>query len=278
MRRLTGTESKETGGTIVQYSSLCLMALLLTAGLSGAQTKAQSASQPPAKSATKGELSPEEIIEKFVSKEDEFYRAWIEYTYTQTAYIQVLSVNGAPVREGLTLVYEVVFNDDGSREVKEIRSSGVLKSLRFTPEDEEVIQDINPFALTADELPLYKLDYEGKEKADELDCYVFSVTPKSTKGSRMYFKGKIWVDDQDLQIVKTVGKPVPETRDNKFPEFETIRQVIDGKYWFPVWTHADSRLKFRNDDIRIEETITYDKYKRFGSKARIQYETPKIEP
>jgi outer membrane lipoprotein-sorting protein len=55
--------------------------------------------------------------------------------------------------------------------------------------------------LTKSELPLYNLKYEGKEKADELDCYVFSVSPKSTKGGRMYFKGKIWVDDRDLQVV-----------------------------------------------------------------------------
>ena len=132
--------------------------------------------------------------------------------------------------------------------------------------------------MTAAELPLYNLKFEGKEKADELDCYVFSVTPKSTKGGRMYFKGKIWVDDQDLQIVKTVGKPVPETWRNKFPEFETIRQVIDGKYWFPVWTHADSKLRFADNDVRIEETITYGKYRRFGSKATIQFETPEGTP
>jgi hypothetical protein len=257
----------------VRYSFLCLMALLLTAGFSCAKDNTQPASQ----SAVKKELSPEEIIQKFVNKEEEFYRAWMEYTYTQTAYIRVLSVNGFPVKEGMTLVYEVVFNDDGSREVKPIRRSGMLKSVEFSPQDDEVIQNINPFALTTDELPLYKLKYEGKEKADELDCYVFSVTPKKTKGDRMYFKGKIWVDDQDLQIVKTVGKPVPETWRNKFPEFETIRQVIDGKYWFPVWTHADSNLRFRDDDIRIEETITYDKYRRFGSKATIEYETPKEE-
>jgi hypothetical protein len=261
----------------VRHSALCFITLLLWAGLSGAQTGSQQVSQSPGKTAEKKELPPEQIIERFVNKEEEFYQAWMEYTYTQTAYIRVLSVNGVPVKEAMTLVYEVVFNDDGSREVKPIRRSGSLKSVGFSRQDDEVIQNINPFALTASELPLYKLNYEGKEKADELDCYVFSVAPKNTKGNRMYFKGKIWVDDQDLQIVKTVGKPVPETRDNKFPEFETIRQVIDGKYWFPVWTHADSKLRFESDDVRLEETITYDQYKRFGSKARIEYETPREE-
>lgn len=149
--------------------------------------------------------------------------------------------------------------------------------MEFTEEDREVLQNINPFALTKDELPLYNLKYEGKQKADELDCYVFSVSPKSTKGRRMYFKGKIWVDDQDLQVVKTVGTPVPQSRNNQFPEFETIRQVIDGKYWFPVWTHADSKLRFPGQEVRIEETITYGNYQRFGSDATIEFGTPAVE-
>ena len=150
----------------------------------------------------------------------------------------------AHANEGMALVYEVVFNDDGSRELELIRGSGALGSVQFTEEDKEVIQNINPFALTTSELPLYNLKYEGKEKVDELDCYVFSVSPKSTSGGRLFFKGKISVDDRDLQVVKTVGMAVPQTRDNQFPEFETIRQMIDNKYWFPVWTHADSQLKF----------------------------------
>jgi len=50
--------------------------------------------------------------------------------------------------------------------------------------------------------------------------------------------------------------------------------MIDKKYWFPVWTHAESHLQFSEDDIDIEETITYSDYKRFGSKYRIVSEEP----
>lgn len=250
-----------------------LIAVLLAAGCFGAP--AVRASQGAA--AAKTELTPDEIIQKFVAKETEFYDAWMQYTYVQTARIRVLSVDGAPQNESMTLVWEVIFNDDGSREVKLAKSRGRLRSVEFTEEDREVLQNINPFALTKDELPLYNLKYEGKQKADELDCYVFSVSPKSTKGRRMYFKGKIWVDDQDLQVVKTVGTPVPQSRNNQFPEFETIRQVIDGKYWFPVWTHADSKLRFPGQEVRIEETITYGNYQRFGSDATIEFGTPAVE-
>ncbi len=252
------------------------MAAILLCGYSSALP--QSKPEPPsaAKAASNQNLTPEQIIQKFSEKESEFYEAWMQYTYTQTASIRVLSVDGTPQKEAMTLVSEVVFNDDGTREVHPLRSSGRLRSVIFTPEDKEVIDNINPFALTTKELSLYDLKYEGKEKVDELDCYVFSVKPKSTKKGKLYFDGKIWVDDQDLQVVRTMGKVVPQ-RENLFPEFETIRQVIDGKYWFPVWTHADSKLRFPGQTVRVEETITYDEYKRFASKATIKYDTPNPE-
>jgi len=220
--------------------------------------------------AKREELPPDQVIERFSQKETEFYEAWMQYTYTQTANIRILSLDGTPQKEGMTLVSEVVFNDDGTREVKPVRSSGRLRSVLFTAEDQEVINNINPFALTVKDLPLYNLKYRGKELVDELDCYVFSVAPKTTRGKRLYFAGKIYVDERDLQVVKTVGRAVPQTRENQSPELETIRQVIDNQYWFPVWTHADSKLSFPGQTVRIEETITYEDYKKFGSKAAIR--------
>jgi len=228
----------------------------------------------PCQDPQKKDLKPEEIIQAFAAQETESYEAWIQYTYRQMADIRVVSVNGMPTRDRLILVSEVVFRDDGTREVKSVEKRGGLHNINWTREDTEVINNLQPFALTVKDLPKYNVTYERKERVDELDCFVFSVKPKTTKGG-IYFQGKIWVDDQDLQVVRTVGKPVPQTRENQFPEFETIRQVIDGKYWFPVWTHADSRLRFDNGVFHVEETITYEQYKRFGSKATIDFGKPK---
>lgn len=223
-------------------------------------------------------IAPEEIIRRFSAKETEFYEAWMHYSYHQVAEVRVLSVNGLPKNESQTTISDIVFKDDGTRDILVKRRSGSLFSVVYTMEDEEVINNLQPFALTEKELPLYNLNYEGKEKVDELNCYVFSVKPKSIKGNRMFFDGKIWVDDRDLQVVRTVGKPVPEKKNQRFPEFETIRQMIDGQYWFPVWTHAESKLHFSSDTVHIEETITYSDYKKFGSKTTIQFETPGEKP
>ena len=219
------------------------------------------------------EISPEEIIKKFTEKESEFFRAWMGYTYVQNVFIRILSVDGRPSSEWMEMVFEVVFNDDGSREVQQTRRRGELRAVRFTLEDQEVITNLNPFALTVADLPLYDLKYEGKEQVDELNCYVFSVKPKSVRRGRLYFEGKIWIDDVDYMVVRTKGRAVPQTSNNLFPEFETLRQMIDGEYWFPVWTHADERLRFPNSTVRIEQTITYDDYRRFDTTTTIHFGT-----
>jgi hypothetical protein len=256
--------------------------LLMLPGLLWAQlsTQAQEIALPKVQDITAPakDMPPEEIILRFAAKETEFYDAWMQYAYHQVAEVRVLSVNGLPKREKMTTISDIVFKDDGTRDIQIRRRAGDLQSVVYTMEDEEVINNLQPFALNEKELPEYNLIYQGKEKVDELECYVFSVTPKSLKGKKIFFQGKIWVDDRDLQIVRTVGKPVPQKKDNQFPEFETIRQMIDNKYWFPVWTHAESHLNFKVDEIHIEETITYSDYKRFGSKAKIIFEPPDENP
>lgn len=240
--------------------------------------RAQSAAED-AGALPKKDLSPEEIIRQFSAKETEFYEAWKQYTYHQVALIELHSLNGIPKKESMTIISDIVFKDDGTREIRVLRRAGNFRSLTYTMDDEEVINNLQPFALTEKELAHYTLKYEGKEQVDELMCHVFSVTPKNLKGPKMYFEGKIWVDDQDLQIVRTVGKPVPQKKNNRFPRFETIRQMIDNEYWFPVWTHADSQLHFdSNVKAHIEETITYERYKRFGSKATIKFGNPSDTP
>jgi hypothetical protein len=122
-----------------------------------------------------------------------------------------------------------------------------------TQEDIEDLGGIQPFALEPSKIPEYNIRYVGREKIDELNLYVFDVTPKIApdpkKTKERYFTGRIWVEDQDFQIVKTRGKGVPETKINKFPTVETYREHIDGKFWFPTYSYADDELIFDNGEV-----------------------------
>src|SRR5213075_858395 len=121
-------------------------------------------------------------------------------------------------------------------------------------------------ALEAAMINRYNFKYAGKERIDELNLYVFDVSPKvmpdPKKTKDRFFVGRIWVDDQDLQIVKAKGKAVPETKTNKFPIVETYREQIDGKFWFPTYVYADDDLIFDNGtDVRIRMRVKYTDYK-----------------
>jgi len=120
------------------------------------------------------------------------------------------------------------------------------------------------------------VSYVGRQKVDEVDCFVFSVSPKAIEKNKRYFDGRIWVDASDLQIVVTNGRMVPDdTRKNSedlHPPFMTWRQQVDGKYWFPVYTKADDELHFKLQDVHIKEIVKYQDYKRFGSNVKILYE------
>ena len=110
------------------------------------------------------------------------------------------------------------------------------------------LRDVQPFVLTTDEVPKYYIRYLGREQLDEIDCYAFAVKPKKMEQGQRYFEGIVWVDDQDLQIVKSYGRGVgllKRNEDNQYPKFETYREQIDGKYWFPTYTIANDTLHFQ---------------------------------
>jgi hypothetical protein len=97
------------------------------AGLSRPQAldRAQPQAQSPAKAESgdsrQGNPDPQAIIRAFSAKETEFYEAWKEYTYHQVADVRVLSVNGAPRQEKMTIISDIVFLDDGRRDVQIVR-------------------------------------------------------------------------------------------------------------------------------------------------------------
>src|SRR6185436_4801762 len=121
------------------------------------------------------------------------------------------------------------------------------------------------------------------ETLDEISCYAFAVKPKKLEPGQRYFEGIVWVDDQDLQIVKSYGRGTGIVKkNNQFPKFETYRQQIDGKYWFPTYTIADSVLHFTDEDQRIKQTVRYEDYKQFRATTTITFgdevDQPKQSP
>jgi hypothetical protein len=217
----------------------------------------------------------EEIIRKFAEKEKEFKAARANYVYRQDIRVEELDANDR-VTGQWRQVWDVTFDSRGRREERVVSApQPTLKTLGLTKEDLQDFREIQPFVLTSDDVGKYNVKYLGKELVDEIDCFVFDVAPKVMEKGERYFQGQIWVDDKDLQIVKTYGKPVPDIRtknnENLFPRFETYREQIDGKYWFPTYTRAIDTLRFSFGSQRMREVIKYENYRQFQSDVKLTF-------
>jgi hypothetical protein len=221
------------------------------------------------------DLPVEEIIRKFAEKEKEFKLARENYAFRQEIKVQELSNSDRVIGEYQTIT-EVSFDEKGRRSEKVVYAPpSTLDRLNITAEDLQDFREIQPFVLTSDEIDKYNLKYQGKEKIDEISAYAFDVSPKKLEKGQRYFEGKIWVDDKDLQIVKTYGKSVPDLRsngnENLFPKFETYREQID-EYWFPTYTRAVDTLNFSTGSIKMREIIRYGNYKKFQTSVKLRFD------
>ena len=214
----------------------------------------------------------EKIIQSFAENEAAFALARENYTYRQTARIQEFDGSGVPGGK-FELVSDIIFGQDNKRTERIVRApSPTLRLIQMSPEDEQDLRNVLPFVLTSKDIDKYHVRYLGRQMADEIPCFVFAVKPKAMEQGKRYFQGQIWVDDRDLMIVKTYGRStgiLKKGTDQQFPKFETYREQVDGKYWFPTYTIANSLLHFQNGDVRVRLTVKYDDYKQFKSESKI---------
>jgi hypothetical protein len=220
------------------------------------------------------DLEINHIVQEFTAKEKIFREARNNYTYHQINKVQELGPDNEIIGT-FEQEWDILFDDKGSRlEHVTYAPQDTLKNLIVTQEDMENFRNIQPFVLTTDELPEYEVKYLGHVQVDKITAYVFKIRPKQIEKNRLYFDGVVWVDDRDLQIVKSEGKTVPELKGKKgqnlFPRFTTWREQIDGKFWFPTYTLADDTLYFPNaPPVHMKEIVRYTDYKQFKSAVRI---------
>jgi hypothetical protein len=233
-----------------------------------------------------GNLSPAEadrIIKKVTDNEAQFRGALTNYVFNRSATMQTVGLGG-----NITGTYRrdsfMSLSEDGARFEKVVFAPiSTLTEIQVTPEDLEDLGGVNPFALDPSVVSSSNFSYVGMEKIDELNLYVFDVRPKvipdPKKTKLRLFTGRIWVDKDDLMIVKSKGKAVPETKDNKFPVVETWRQNIDEKYWFPAYVTADDQLVFNSGQVvHIRMKVKYENYRQGRSDVRILDDDTPVKP
>jgi hypothetical protein len=206
-------------------------------------------------------LPAEEIIHRFTTNEDLIKKTFDADTFDQSVRVEELVDNGGQ----FDFTGHVYTKPDGERYVRVVSPPvSQLKYTEFSLEDVKTVDAIPLFVLTTDQLPLYNLSYEGKEKLDEIDTFIFRVQPKQL-GKRPLFDGVVWIDDQDFAIVKTYGQFVTEAGNaaGSFPftMLEVYRENLVGHLWFPTYLRSDGQVKSPQADIPIRLVVRSTNFK-----------------
>jgi hypothetical protein len=275
-----------------------LVSLLATGGLFGVAvsgSRAQGSSQGPMEAPAEHHVSRigtepeppappslpvEEIVRRFSQKEDEYLKSRPNYGFRKSVRIQEFGPDGGVVGEFLR-VTEYQKLADGRVAMRAIeKPQSTLQGVYLAPEDLDALDKIPAYPLTSGQLAKYELKFIGRELVDEVDCYIFQVKPKTVERAKAYFEGVVWVDAQYLEVVKTYGKWVTDQGDTRgiaqlpFSLFETYRENVDGKYWFPNYLRSDDTLHTKEGDIPVRLVIKWTDFKPAGASQSVPTAAP----
>jgi hypothetical protein len=225
--------------------------------------------------ASQTSVSPDEALKRASASEEKLKAAERDYTYRQEILVQTLGEAGTVSGQFLR-VSDIVYDDLGNRSEKiiEFPPSRLTPLLGVMRPDFKSLLGVEIFFLTPDQLAQYAIRFVERQKIDEIDTLVFDVEPttkaaqtKRKQGEARPFKGKIWVEDQEFQMVKAAGRAYINKDDREqFPKFEYYREYVDNKFWLPSYVYGEDVLDMKRYDLPLRVKIKYTDYKRVQSR------------
>jgi Peptidase family M48 len=114
------------------------------------------------------------------------------------------------------------------------RLFGSLTAMTYNPAGFAVVSpDENGLDLSH-----YDFSFVRREFLGEVRCLVFDVVPKPKSGQGR-FLGRLWVEDQDFNIVRFNGTFVPRPRFGYYFHFDSWRLNVGPNLWLPAYTYSE---------------------------------------
>jgi hypothetical protein len=193
----------------------------------------------------------QEVINRVVTNENHMYGRMKEYSPLVETYIQNLKpdkeLGEIPAGDKYFLgkadlsktVSLVSLTDTNSKGKKIFSSIGNFFSfaMQYLPDGflQMIFIDTSGF-----DTQHYKFDYVRREFLGEVRCLVFDVTPlpKSGKGR---FLGRIWVEDQDYNVVRFNGGYGGGGHSSWYFHFDSWRSNLQPGQWLPTFVYSEEK-------------------------------------
>ncbi|HVO57532.1 MAG TPA: M48 family metalloprotease [Dongiaceae bacterium] len=194
----------------------------------------------------------DEAVDRIVNNENHLYGNLKNYAPLVETYIQNLKpdkelgyvpagdkyfLGRADFSKGLNLV---PLSDTDSKGKKIFGSIGSFFSfgMQYLPDGflQMVFIDGNGF-----DKQHYKFDYVRREFLGEVRCLVFDVTPLDKKNSKGRFLGRIWVEDQDFNIVRFNGSYGGNGHSSWYFHFDSWRTNVQPGVWMPTFVYSEEK-------------------------------------
>jgi hypothetical protein len=91
----------------------------------------------------------------------------------------------------------------------------------------------------------YKFTFVRREFLGEIRCLVIDVEPRADSGTGR-FMGRIWVEDQDYNVVRFNGTYFPHPKTSYYLHFDSWRLNLRPGTWLPAYIYSEeSDMKYR---------------------------------
>ena len=236
--------------------NLGIAILVLTLG--GLGSIAAAAAPRPADQAR----TMEDVIDRVITNENRANQQIRQYSPLVETYIQNLKpdkdlgyapagdkyfLGRADFSKGVSLVS---LTDTNSKGKKIFGSIGNFFSfaLQFLPDGflQMIFIDTNGF-----DKQHYKFDYVRREFLGEVRCLVFDVTPQEKSGKGR-FLGRIWVEDQDYNIVRYNGAYQGGGHSSWWFHFDSWRTNVQPGIWMPSFVYSEERDMHYNISKKLD--------------------------
>ncbi len=84
----------------------------------------------------------------------------------------------------------------------------------------------------------YSFKYVGRDFLGEVRCLMFDITPQKDAGKGR-FLGRIWVEDQNYNIVRLNGTYVPRPRNSQYFHMDSWRLNLIPGLWVPAYIYSE---------------------------------------